>query len=203
MGPPLKKKVSPPRIAEFWKAFDQGQRRRTEQRAQAIQKARRIDSGRRFDIQFPREPVAVSPSVMGTVRKFMSRRRLKEYIQAVNGINQWGSKQTFQHFVFHPFQVLAVDRANNRALERVYPAPSIGRVRHGISTLYSAHFQRKIDAKKIPLERLNNQLGLAIDEIYQKLSNHLFTDRHPYNLLVLDYDLQQQKPVIMLIDPLD
>jgi hypothetical protein len=117
---PRPKSVSSAQLRKFWADFDQGKRRST----------RRPDL--RFDLSgvWGREPVAVAPDVLGTVRVFSSRAHLKKHLNLVRQVNKWGASTAFDSFVFLPVQILGVDRVGARTLERAYRAPDLFAVRN-------------------------------------------------------------------------
>ncbi|MFA6269059.1 MAG: hypothetical protein WCW13_03085 [archaeon] len=218
------KKLSPLQRTQFWADFDAGKKDYKEvvsgNRTGVRKKPRPII----FDLTRARSmrPVAVTPTVAGTVRGFGDYARFRRFIEKVRAVNKLvPQKNTFFDFV--PMQILAIDRKNLRILERVYPAPSINDIRASLPerkaikkglvyegqslvpySRYDQFFQRKVDAYKKPVDW--NKVDLAIEKAYEELvreitlGRKILIDFDPTNILVIDFDFARMRPTLCLVD---
>lgn len=193
------KRIDRKLLPAFWREHDEGKRRRTQKRVEQIAIKRNLTSGRYFDANWGKEPVWVTLTILGTVRRFISWRNLTRYIKAVVRVNRWGTTQPHRSFIYVPHQIIDIDHKNNRILERVYLSPSIERVKLAVDVLYSANLKRKLAGRNLTKEQINQSLRMAVDEIYETGPAE-FEDRHPFNIVVHDFDKKTGLPLITIVD---
>ncbi|MDD5147880.1 MAG: hypothetical protein PHH08_00265 [Candidatus ainarchaeum sp.] len=195
---PPEKKLSPERQKLFWREYDAGRIKESTKRVLD----RTMGTG-------SRKPVYASPSMMGTVRNFRTRKDMLRHIQKFARTNKIGTQTKFETFEFQPTQILAVDRKNLRTLERVYRAPSVARILDAnaetvFGTLSNSHFGRKflerMQKKRARLQDMQSAVRRALLEIDEKILPKIGFDPSESNILVLDFDPKTKKPLIAIVD---
>lgn len=198
-----KKHVDSKRIKQFWMDYDLGKRRAGKERVERM--------GGRFSSHRSRGPVAVSPSLLGTVRNFRSRKFLQVFLQNVHCLNNFFSDRKQEHFVFQPLQVLHVDLGKLRVLERVYRSPNVYQLLYDTPSpdSYGGMLCRKLfdrlEKKGVSRKELNSAVQKAYAEylsiiVPKILSSHFNLDVHELNVLVLDYDPETKKVLLAQVD---
>lgn len=158
-----------------------------------------------------REPVAVTPSILGTVRTFTNlkgqpHRELvslfREKIRRSNEVlNYLGTK-----FEFQPTHILAGrERPNGdiQLLEQAFRGPTLANLMESRHTgnLYSRALRSRLRRKKVKMKEFMHALRLAEAEILTlNRYNQFHDDLHQANILVLDYNPQTKKPLLAVID---
>ena len=195
------KKVSEKYIADFWKRHSNG----------------KINS-RQLVLNRVRRYYAISPTILGTVRRFPNALDLREYIghatSSVKKINALKPK----NFELMPAQVLDIDYKKNYALERVYQRPSVeqvlGEKRIKIfvdlkkeenfekqSMPFLNSFKARMQEKGIKFEEVKKSVKKAFIEFERKAEKlGLNIDSHNSNILVIDYNPGTKKVVFAVID---
>jgi hypothetical protein len=123
------KKISKPKIKQFWKDFDTGKKDHSQCTFKQDGTKRTKPRPPYFNLSgtWTRKPFVVSPGLLGTVRTFKSRIELINFIKRFNKTNKLANL-TFQNFTFQPTEILAIDRKNLRILEKVYPATTVSNI---------------------------------------------------------------------------
>ena len=155
-----------------------------------------------------REPEWYDHHTLGVVRQYDSKGDLDSELQRISRMNQMAKKSPFKHFALYPIEILGVHRATLRLVERVHRAPNVAELvaiesweelpyRH----LYGIEFIRRMRSKGIALHDLQEKVRVAFDELRDFVNEKkLPLDFRATNLLVVDYDVRTQKPVIQIID---
>ncbi|MDO8647702.1 MAG: hypothetical protein Q7R70_04785 [Candidatus Diapherotrites archaeon] len=159
-----------------------------------------------------RQVVAVSPSVLGTVRRFRSDDQARVYWHDADKVNKIVKLLKPKTFNLLPIQLLDLNGSN--ILERIYLAPTIsdieGEIKGGIfQNRHFKHLAARLERKNVPIEKVWKACEKAAEEADkiskiegQKLhgaSFYLF-DSHKSNILVLDYNPKTKKVLLGLVD---
>ncbi len=201
------KRVAPTKIKQFWTDFDAGKK----EHGQVVIKkdgTKRIKPRPPYfhvDSPWKRKPVTVTQGVLGTVRTFVSTDSLRMFVNRVNRTNKL-AKMRFQHFIFQPTEILAIDRKNLRILERGYPATALDNAINlkskSADTRYSWILKRKLRGLS---ENKLQQVKIAIENGYTEyrialMRENIMTDFQSPNILVTDFNLKTMKPTLAQID---
>lgn len=205
-----KPKISPRRIAQFWKDYDAGKRRSVNRhlgKEEWLRHATKHKCGvERKEPWFQqvgmwkREPVAVTPTVLGTVRNFRKEETLIDFLSRVKACNdRFKSAKTFD---FQPTHVLSVDAEKLRLLEHVFRAPAIHNIlERDRNALYQDALYNRLHRKQVDFEEFFEAVRRAHNEILQHVDIQTFhLEPFGVNLLVLDYNPKTKKPLIAFVD---
>jgi hypothetical protein len=191
---PPQKKLSSEQRRQFWKKYAVGEIKENKKR--------------QFTRNRSRMPVYASPTLMGTVRRFRSKKDLLEHIKIVSKINRLGIQTKFETFEFQPTQILAIDRKKLQTVERVYRAPNTRQIleenpENGFGSPFGKQFWRRMQQKGVSLEELRKALNDANNEISTKILHNPQAPSFDFfnqNILLLDFDPETKKPLIAIVD---
>ncbi|MEK6902872.1 MAG: hypothetical protein AABX02_04790, partial [archaeon] len=194
------------KLVRFWRDYDKGLRR-----SKNRQPAEGKDNRPWFDQTGQKrnaEPLAITPSILGSVKTFERKRDLIKHLTIVRYVNNIGRKVFFPSFEFQPTQLLSVDIPRHRVLVRAYRAPTVFDIVHALQerrsiqdfSLYGDRFARRMRSKGISdAEILESMYGVE-GEVEDYFGGILGNDIDTTNILVLDIDSHSKKPLISFVD---
>lgn len=178
---PIEKQVSRERLDAFWKDFEAGKR-----------------VTKRLTPIYGREVVAVSPAMLGTIRRFESEAAAKEYIKKSSALFNAIKQINPKNFDLQPIQFL--DRKGPNLLERVYLAPNIADLMLERGRYFNK-FMRRMGSKGVSYLEVKIASHKAFGELDEiTFKRQIQMDFNPANFLVLDYDPKTRKVLFGLVD---
>lgn len=141
-----------------------------------------------------REPVAVTPTTLGTIRKFQGRQDLKNYLRRVTFVNRAIRNRRFASFEIIPARILGIDLPNLRVLEQAHRAPDMWQLNYckppSFMSRYGEKFWERMTKKGAWLKECREDLAKAYLELCEAMDSGKVPhfDNVPSNILVLDYD---------------
>jgi len=178
---PPEKQPSQARLEAFWKDFEAGKR-----------------IGERLTPSRGRKVIAVTPTVLGTVRRFKSVAEAENYARKADTFLTTIKRANPKNFELLPIQFFGIKGKN--LLERVYLAPTVSdfQLKEG---RYINWFIERMKNKGISYKEANKASNKACDELGVIVKkHHLNIDTNATNVLVLDYDPKTRKILFGLID---
>ena len=181
------KKIARERLNAFWRDYKKGKR------------VRKLISP--YSKYNNRQVIAVTKTVIGTVRVFRSETGAKEYAKITKGVFESIKKANPKTFELHPIQILDIRGKN--VLERVYLTPSILDIKCSWfeNRKYLTDFVKRINKKGIPLKKIEEKIYEAYMELQSiRVEKALNFDHGENNVLVLDYNPKTKKVLLGLVD---
>lgn len=205
--------ISPRRLVQFWKEYDAGKRRSVTRHMSheewALHAAKYARTRRKhpwfMEVKWRREPVAVTPSVLGTVRTFDNQDVMDSFLRRVRSTNSLF--RSARKFDFQPTYILGI--RGLELLEQVFRAPNIANLkwRETQGGLYLSVLMKKLQRKQVDMNRFATAVEAAMVEakklVHDKsieLNKGIHGDLQDVNILVLDYNPKTNKPLLAFVD---
>ncbi len=182
-------------LAQFWESYDA----RTHPTAAEKKRVFNPFSGFRH-----RYPVRVFHSMLGVVRGFKSNAGLSTFEENVARTNHFLTEKKFKHFVYQPMQVLFADRERCRIVERVFPGINLEQVKELANSRNATNYHQKKFLERMADKGVSiRELERAAEKAYEELLPFypkVVTDKHPSNVIILDYNPKTKRCLLTLVD---